>query len=284
MLKLNYKVSINASPYRVWQTLWQDKNYRQWSSLFSENSYAISDWKEGSKTQFLTPEGEGMYSIIEKSILNELMIFKHLGVIKKFIEQPNDPETKKWSGSKESYVLVENDKGTILNVSLDSIDDFKEFFDDIFPKALDKIKSIAEAPENAPIIIETSIKASMEKVWAMFTKPEHIMSWYNASDDWYAPAAENDLKTGGKFKTTMAAKDGSFSFDFEGTYTKVKEFENIDFKIIDGRVVKIQFKEQGDEIRITESFEPEDQNARDVQKKGWQAILNNFKKYVENSN
>ncbi len=129
--------------------------------------------------------------------------------------------------------------------------------------------------------VETAIKEPIEKVWKYWTEPKHITRWYNASDDWHAPYAENDLRVDGKFKTTMAAKDGSVSFDFEGVYTNIKEYKVIEYTINDGRKVKITFSGQGDETKVIETFETENINPHEVQRGGWQAILDNFKKYTE---
>ncbi len=131
------------------------------------------------------------------------------------------------------------------------------------------------------ITVQTTVKASLEKVWAFWTQPEHIMQWNNASDDWHCPKASNDLKTGGKFSYTMAAKDGSMSFDFEGTYTNVTKFSLIEYHIIDGRKVIISFEETLDGVIIKESFDPENIHPEELQQQGWQAILNNFKQYSE---
>ncbi|MBL7885680.1 MAG: SRPBCC family protein [Flavobacterium sp.] len=133
------------------------------------------------------------------------------------------------------------------------------------------------------ITVQTTVKASLEKVWAFWTQPEHIMQWNNASDDWHCPKASSDLKTGGKFSYTMAAKDGSMSFDFEGTYTNVTKFSLIEYHIIDGRKVIISFEETLDGVIIKESFDPENIHPEELQQQGWQAILNNFKKYTENN-
>ncbi len=131
------------------------------------------------------------------------------------------------------------------------------------------------------ITVETKIQAPMEKVWDYFTKAEHIKNWYNASSDWHAPYAENDLKIGGKFKTTMAAKDGTVSFDFEGTYTNVQKHQLIEYILADDRKVKITFSNEGNAVHLTETFDPESINTPELQKTGWQAILDNFKKYVD---
>lgn len=131
------------------------------------------------------------------------------------------------------------------------------------------------------ITVETVINANVEKVWEYWTNPEHLIHWVFASDDWHAPYADNDLRVGGKFKTTMAAKDGSFSFDFEGVYTDVKEHSLIAYTIGDGRKVKIDFTSDGNTTKVVEDFEAESQNSIEMQKGGWQSILDNFKKYTE---
>jgi uncharacterized protein YndB with AHSA1/START domain len=140
-----------------------------------------------------------------------------------------------------------------------------------------------ETKDRTAIQVETTIKAPVEKVWKYWTEPAHITNWCYASDDWHAPAAENDLREGGKFTTTMAAKDGSMSFDFDGVYTLVKEQQAIAYTIADGRKVNITFTGKGDETNIVETFEAEDTHPLDLQKSGWQAILDNFKKYVESN-
>ena len=131
------------------------------------------------------------------------------------------------------------------------------------------------------ITVEALVKAPIEKVWSNWTEPKHITKWNQASDDWHSPHAENDLRTGGKFKTTMAAKDGSMSFDFEGVYTNVQLHKVIEYTLLDGRKVKITFSGTGKETNVTETFEAEDENSVELQRGGWQAILDNFKKYTE---
>ena len=131
------------------------------------------------------------------------------------------------------------------------------------------------------ITIESTIQAPVGKVWKYWTLPEHIMNWSYASDDWHTPAAENDLREGGKFSSTMAAKDGSMSFDFGGVYTKVNEHKLIEYTLGDGRKVSITFCSEGNTTKVVETFDPETENAVEFQKSGWQAILDNFKKYTE---
>jgi len=133
------------------------------------------------------------------------------------------------------------------------------------------------------ITVETIIAASIEKVWAFWTMPEHIVKWNNATEDWYTPYAENDLKEGGKFKYTMASKDGTMSFDLEGIYTQVIPLSAIKFTLADGRKVNVTFENKEKGVLITEKFEAETENSKELQQQGWQAILDNFKKYTENN-
>lgn len=131
------------------------------------------------------------------------------------------------------------------------------------------------------ITVQTIVNAPIKKVWEFWSKPEHITQWTHASDDWHAPYSDNDLRKGGKFKTTMAAKDGSFSFDFEGAYTEVVDHSLIEYAIADGRKVKIVFTGEGDFTKVVEFFEPESVNSIEMQEGGWQSILDNFKRYAE---
>lgn len=140
-----------------------------------------------------------------------------------------------------------------------------------------------------PITVSTIVNAPIEKVWEFWNKPEHITQWAFASDDWEAPHAENDVRVGGKFKTTMAAKDKSASFDFTGIYTFVEENKIIEYDMdrAEGedkpRHVKVVFESTPTGTKVTETFDPERENTEELQRSGWQAILDNFKKLVENN-
>jgi len=131
------------------------------------------------------------------------------------------------------------------------------------------------------ITIQATIHAPAAKVWTYYTTPEHIMQWNNASDDWHTPHAENDLRVGGKFLYRMEAKDGSFGFDFNGVYEEVKTNELIAYAIEGGRKVQITFAEHSMETTVVVIFEAENENSIEKQRAGWQAILDNFKKYTE---
>lgn len=138
-----------------------------------------------------------------------------------------------------------------------------------------------ETLKKTVITVETTVQALVTKVWEFWTKPEHVMNWNNASDDWHTPNAENDLRNGGTFSYIMAAKDKSIQFDFWGTYTNVDEHRLIEFTLGDDRKVKIEFLSDGVQTKVVEKFEAETENSEDLQRTGWQLILDNFKKYTE---
>ena len=131
------------------------------------------------------------------------------------------------------------------------------------------------------ITITTTVNSDIKTVWKTWTEPEDIKKWNNASDDWHTTKATIDLRKGGKFSSRMEAKDRSMGFDFGGTYDKVVPNKYISYTLDDGRKVSIDFSETEKGTAITETFEPESQNPTDMQRQGWQAILDNFKKYVE---
>lgn len=136
--------------------------------------------------------------------------------------------------------------------------------------------------QNPVITIEATVKVPVAKVWKLWNEPEHVRQWNNASPDWHTPKAENDVRPGGKFSYRMEAKDGSFGFDFGGVYDAVQPNELIEYTMGDGRKVKNSFEDQeGGKTHIVVKFEAESQNPVEMQKGGWQAILDNFKKYAE---
>ena len=134
------------------------------------------------------------------------------------------------------------------------------------------------------ITVKTIVNTPIDKVWEFWNGPEHLNEWVHASDDWESKNARNDLRVGGELCVTMAAKDKSEQFDFIGTYTKIEKNSLIEFKLDDGRSVRVVFKETPEGVLIEESFEAESENSEELQRSGWQAILDNFKKYVESNN
>ena len=140
-----------------------------------------------------------------------------------------------------------------------------------------------ETQNRTSITIQSTINAPVEKVCEYWIKPEHITKWNNASDDWHTPRAENDVRVGGKFVARMEAKDGSMGFDFGGVYDDVRENEYIEYTLGDGRKVNVTFSGNGDVTNVVETFDAENTHPVEMQRTGWQNILDNFKNYTENN-
>lgn len=138
-----------------------------------------------------------------------------------------------------------------------------------------------ELSEKPMITVEIFVNQPLAKVWQYWTIPEHIMKWNHASADWYTPYATNDLQEGGIFNYRMTSKDHKYGFDFNGVYDKIVPLQLISYTLGDGRKVRISFTEVSGNTKICEYFEPENVNPPEMQKTGWQAILNNFKLYLE---
>lgn len=134
---------------------------------------------------------------------------------------------------------------------------------------------------NDRITVETHVGVPVEKAWHDFTDPEAIKVWNAASDDWHTTRAESDLRAGGTFSSRMEAKDGSEGFDFSGIYDEVVPNEHFSYTMSDGRKVTVTFAAEGGGTRVTETFDPETENTLELQQSGWQAILDNFKRYTE---
>lgn len=131
------------------------------------------------------------------------------------------------------------------------------------------------------ITVDTIVQADLDSVWRAWNDPEDIKQWNAASDDWHTTASAVDLREGGTFSARMEARDGSAGFDFEGTYTRVVPKELIEYRLEDGRNVEVQFTGAADGVLVRETFEAESENQPEVQRKGWQAILDNFTRHVE---
>ncbi|MBM9591225.1 SRPBCC family protein [Leptospira sp. 201903075] len=135
--------------------------------------------------------------------------------------------------------------------------------------------------ETNQITVQSTISADQKKVWDYYTKPEHIIHWNFASDDWQCPWAKNDLRVGGKYSARMEAKDGSFGFEFEATYDNITDQKSFTYTMEDGRKASVLLEPIGNKTQVTVKFDAEDQNPVEMQQGGWQAILDNFKKYTE---
>ncbi len=139
MVTLKYKIYIDAARDKVWEKLWKDENYRQWTEAFNPESHAVSDWNESDEIRFLDGKNNGMFGLIETKIDNEVMVFKHLGDIL----DGQDME-REWAGAREQYFLLERDGKTKLKVSVDVLAEYVDYMNEAFPKALEALKSISE--------------------------------------------------------------------------------------------------------------------------------------------
>jgi len=293
MQKLRFSIVINAPKEKVWHAMLDDETYRQWSEAFAAGSHFVGSWEKGSRIVFLASRGNGYSGYVGRIAENRPYQFVSIEYLTEVQNGKEDTTgvPASWSGAHENYTFSERDGATEVSVELDTIAiDMSELrvlpaedemFQQIWPDALQRLKAIAEGTPPRNIIVSALVKMPIDKVWEYWIKPEHIMRWAFASDEWEALAAENDVRVGGKFRTVMAAKDKSARFDFAGTYTAVKEKKLIEFDMDDGRHAKVQFLPLPDSVQITTTFEPEDVNPPEMQQSGWQAILNSFKKYVE---
>ncbi len=283
MERKQYRVFINAPRERVWEVLWGEHTYPQWTSAFAEGSRVETNWEKGGKAIFLNAKNEGMISQIAEKKEPEKMVFKHLGMLDENGKEDYESEkVKAWKGAEEIYLLEDENNQTRLTVEMDIAPEYESHFDEIWPKVFKSLKSLAETG-NQKVTVQTRVKAPVEKAWLYWTNPQHIKQWNFASDTWHCPAAENDLRENGKFSYRMEAKDAGTGFDFEGVYNKIDLHRHISYTIEDGRKVQVDFERDADGTAIREVFDAESTHPIEMQKNGWQAILNNFKQYVENN-
>ena len=144
MTRLTFSTSINAPKELVWRTMLDDETYREWTRTFQEGSYAVTDWKPGSKALFLAPDGSGMVSRIAEHRPNEFLSLEHLGIVKEGVEDTASDEVKQWAGARENYTLREDAGHVTLTVDMDTSDEHKKYFEETFPKALATLKELSE--------------------------------------------------------------------------------------------------------------------------------------------
>ncbi len=288
MKKIHLSITIKAPVEKVWQTTIGKDTYPLWTEVFMPGSNAVGTWEKGSKMKFVGANeqgnNDGMVSEIAENKPSEYLSIKHLGFISNGVEDTTSDAAKAWAPSFENYTFKKtDDQTTEFTVDMDAADEYYEYFLKTWPKALEKLKEVSETGTSSTIGITTWVKAPIEKVWEYYNSPEHITKWAFADDSWEAPYAENDLREGGKFKTHMGAKDKSAEFDFTGTYTKIVPHELIAYTMDDGRKALVTFIKQPTSVQVIVVFDMEHENSREMQRGGWQAILNNFKKHVEQS-
>ncbi len=144
MKRLEFTIEINAPKEKIWQSLWEDASYRNWASVFCEGTYAKSNWNEGDSIYFLSADGRGMNSVIDKKVENQYIAFKHISEMKDFKPQPVDEAASEWSGGMEIYELISNQSSITLKVLMDTLEKYIEYFETTFPKALERVKELSE--------------------------------------------------------------------------------------------------------------------------------------------
>jgi uncharacterized protein YndB with AHSA1/START domain len=288
MKKILQSIDIHASREDVWAAIISDKKYRLWTAAFHDGSYFEGGWQQGERIKFLAKDEEGYRTgMISEIAVNEHLkdiSIKHLGLMIYDVEDYTSDYAKKWSLTYENYHLEKLDvRETRFSVDIEIDEEHADLFEEQWTFALVKLKAVCEEKlaAFASITVEVVVEAPLARVWAYWTSPEHVTKWNFASEDWHCPSAFNNLCVGGRFVYTMAAMDGSMSFDFSGTYTEVVIGERIINQLDDGRMMSVFFEEFGpDQTRVVEIFDAEEENSLDLQREGWQAILDNFKHAV----
>jgi uncharacterized protein YndB with AHSA1/START domain len=289
MKKIQQSIIIDAPREVVWAAIINEQKFRIWCAEFAPGSYFDGGWQLGQSIKFLGKDEDGQLMGMQAEIavsehLKRISI-RHYGLISGDVVDSDSDEAKKWVPSYESYELESiSPQSTLFSIDVDINEDYLEDMSDAWSKALLKLKEVCEqnlAPF-ASITVTTEVQASIKNAWLCWTAPECIQKWNHALDSWHCPAASNDLRVSGRFVYNMAARDGSVSFDFAGTYTEVVKGERITSQLDDGRMVWVTFEALGpDHTKVVEIFEAENENTLDLQRDGWQSILDNFKREVE---
>lgn len=287
MKQLHFSISINAPKEKVWEAVVGKDTYPLWTEPFFPGSNIEGSWDKGAKIRFVAlnefGKTDGMTSEIAENKLHEYISIRHLGIIKNGVEDTTSDEVKQWTPSLENYTFRDMGGTTDFLVDLDVPEFMADTFTEMWGDALARLKEVVETGTSHTISVLAYVKAPIETVWSCYNEPSHVTKWAFASDDWEAPSSTNDLRVGGSFTTVMASKDGKNRFDFTGKYTAVDTHKRIAYTMEDGRNVTVIFTPREKSIQVIVTFEMENENTRELQRDGWQAILNNFKKYVESS-
>lgn len=284
--KLKFSIKIPASSEKVWQAVIGKDTYPQWTEVFCSGSNVKGEWKKGEKIWFIGPNAkesfDGMYSEIADLKEYEFISIRHLGLIQDGKEVDPSQNSENWHNVYENYYFIEQEDGsTLFEVEIDMDEKWVDYFEATWPKALERLKEISTQGFSNSVTVFNFIKAPIEKIWDCYNDPKHIVCWNFASPDWECPSAEVDLQIGGKFKSRMQAKDGSFGFDFIVIYTNVDKPNKLAYKMEDGRTAEVNFTAYGEYVKAEVRFDIEKENPREMQRQGWQSILDNFKKYTE---
>ena len=275
MIINNLEIEINASVEKVWLALTNATEFNKWMKRVSVET----NWKQGSEITYTcydqngkVMQWEGM-DMIWKGNIKTVVSNKELTCI-----YPNQS-----TGLIEESYLIEklgDHKTKLLQIQTVTTQAVADGYKEGTLHSLQLLKKHLETM-STKITVSATVNAPIAKVWDYYTQPDHITKWNFASDDWQCPKAENDLRVGGKCSARMEAKDGSFGFDFETTYTKVEIPRELAYTMADGRMASTSFETIEQQTLVSTTFDPEKENPLEMQQQGWQMILNNFKKYAE---
>lgn len=283
MIRIHLERSFQAGPELLWELVVDPDHYRFWTEAFSKGSGFVGDWTKGSNIRFVTEDENGiengMLSEIAESQWPEVISIRHVGLVMNGVNDYNSPLAREWSPAFENYRFIPKSDGTsIFQVEQDLPEEQAEEFKSSWKKAFDRMAIRLESFADVGKVITLREKSlnRPEVIWEKLVTPQKVMSWNYASDDWHCPNAKNNLVIGGEFHYEMAAKDGSVSFDFWGTYTEIEAAKRLYFVLGDGRKVRIDIFEKLYGCLIEERFEVEKQNDLNLQRQGWQNILKNL--------
>lgn len=272
---------FETSPELLWEMIVDVDHYRYWTESFAIGSDFMGDWSKDSDIFFYAENDSGiesgMVSKIVESIWPTYISIEHRGVFEKGIFDSTSFKPEKWAPAYENYRLVKiDDNLTKFQLEQDLMDEDEANFIALWQDAFNRMKTYIESSVNLGRVISIKAKSfhKPDEIWERLSNPEKVKEWNFASRDWHCPNAKNEFKIGGEFHYEMAAIDGSMSFDFWGTYVEISPPTNLSFELGDGRKVQFTLFEKQEGCIIEERFEAEAENDLNLQRMGWQAILN----------
>ena len=282
MKRIRLERTFQATQELLWELIVDPVHYRYWTEAFSVGSDFIGDWSKDSLMHFVSEEQgllNGMIAKIEERNYPESISIHHIGLLIDGVSDYDSPYAKEWTPSYENYRLIKLDATQCLfQLEQDLPEEHASSMLQAWELAFDKIATYLVSSDTIGKVItlrEMSIHTP-SYLWHKLTTPDRIMTWNFASPDWHCPNATIDLQIGGEFHYEMAAKDGSVSFDFWGTFVEIIPNKKLSFVLGDGRAVTIEFSESIHGTLLKEYFEPEQENNLDLQRSGWLAILRNL--------
>lgn len=283
MVKISAERVFEARPEVLWEIIVDPDFYRFWTRGFNPGSDFEGGWDQGDKICFFAQEGDGlrsgMVSEIEVSNWPECISVKHLGLLLNGVEDYDSPVTKKWTPAYENYDFVRLDqRRTAFVVEQDLPEEEADYFKAAWEKSFDLIQELlVQNPSVGKVItLRQGSHRTVSEIWTRLTQPNQVMTWNFASDDWHCPSATLDLRIGGEFHFEMAARDGSMSFDYWGTFDVIEPNRSLHYTLGDGRKVAIDLFEGNGGCLIEERFEADQEGSLNLQRRGWQNILKNL--------